>query len=502
MPGPVGQAAVVAAVRGGELSEAVLDQAVRRVLTLVEKGMAARRPGLVVDYDAQHAIAQRAAEQSIVLLKNTGDLLPLVRSGPWSLAVIGPYARDAHFQGGGSGNGTPTRVVTPLEGLLEELGDDVSVRYARGAGPDGRGDGRQLAEAVEAARSADVALVFVGLPAGVESEGYDRRDLDRPAAFNALVERVAEAQPHTVVILTNGAPVTMPWVDQVPAIVEMGLAGQAHGAAVARILTGAVNPSGRLTETYPVRLQDTPAFISYPGEHDVVRYGEGLFVGYRYYDRRQIAPLFPFGFGLSYTTFAYSALTQSHRAMTDRDTLVVGLTVTNTGDRAGSDVVQAYVRDMASRVTRPNQELKAFAKVHLEPGEERRVELTFTGRDFACYDASEGAWEVEGGAFEILMGSSSRDIRLVATVTVEPAVVRPRKLTVSHTVRDFMEFPEARKLLHGMLPPWVEWDGESLEPEGVMAFVMDTPLAKLERFAAGQVTGAMLEELVRVANRQ
>jgi beta-glucosidase len=501
MPGPTAQDDVMAAIQEGRLDTRTLDEAVRRILTVVERGLAGRRPHSTFDVEAHHRLAQEAAEECLVLLKNDGGLLPIRPEAVTSVAVLGPYARTPRYQGGGSSHVNPTRVVSPLEALTEALGPGVTVRFAPGGQEDGRATPAEMATAVEVAAAAEMAVLYVGLPPEAESEGYDRRHLDLPAAQNQLVEAVLAVQPRTVVVVASGAPVTMPWASAVPSILLAGLAGQAVGAAVARVLTGAVNPSGKLAETFPVRLQDTPAFIHYPGEHRTVRYGEGLFVGYRYYDRVDRAPLYPFGFGLSYTTFTYRDITLDRRAMTDRDTLTVTVTVENTGPVRGREVVQLYVRDVASRVTRPNQELKGFRKVELDAGERTTVPFTLHGRDFAYYDISVGAWQVEGGAFEVLVGSSSRDLFLAATVTVEPAVLPPRHFDDLTALRDFLQFPEARKLLHAMLPPWVQWDGETLAPEGPLAEVLDMPVKKLVRFSRGHITEKMVDELVHWMNR-
>jgi beta-glucosidase len=500
MPGPMPPDEVLAAVRDGTLSEDVLNQAVRRVLELVEKALAGRRTGVTVDLDAHHRLAARAAEECIVLLKNDGGLLPIRPEAVRTLAIIGPYAQHPHFQGAGSSHVTPTQVTTPFDALKEGLGAAVHVTYAAGGQPNGEVTTTDLAEAVATAQHAEIAVIFVGLPPGSESEGYDRRHLDLPPGQNALIEAVVAVQPRTVVVLANGAPVTMPWADRVPAIIEGWLAGQAAGLAVARVLLGQVNPSGKLAETFPRRLQDTPAYINYPGEHGTVRYGEGLFVGYRYYDRVGVTPLFPFGHGLSYTTFRYEDLTLSHTTMSDRDTLSVHVRLSNTGTMPGQEVVQLYVRDVASRVARPNQELKAFRKVAIDPGDTVSLEFSLTPRDFAYYDPVIHDWVVEPGAFEILVGPSSREFPLQATVRVE-AHPRRRPYDTLTPLREFLAVPEARLFLHGRMPDWVTWDGESLEPEGPLGMLLDLPVAKLVRFSHGHITQHMVAELIALMNR-
>jgi beta-glucosidase len=263
-----------------------------------------------------------------------------------------------------------------------------------------------------------VALVFAGLSGEWESEGYDRPNIDLVGRQDELIERVAAANKNTVVVLNTGSPIAMPWLDRVAAVVQAWFPGQECGNAIADVLFGDTNPSGKLSQTFPVRLEDNPAYINYPGENGKVYYGEGLFVGYRYYEKKKVAPLFPFGFGLSYTTFDYDALRLSAQEIGPDDTLQVSVDVTNTGQRAGQEIVQLYVRDIASRLHRPNKELKAFAKVQLEPGERKTVTLTLNRDALAYYDDQPHAWVAEAGEFEVLVGASSQDIRATATFTL------------------------------------------------------------------------------------
>jgi beta-glucosidase len=268
-----------------------------------------------------------------------------------------------------------------------------------------------IARAVEAAKKSDVALVFVGLSGEWESEGFDRPDLKLPGRQVELIEQVAAANEKTVVVLNTGSPIAMPWLDRVAAVLQAWYPGQECGNAIADVLFGDVNPSGKLTETFPQRLEDNPAYINYPGENGHVHYGEGLFVGYRYYEKRRVAPLFPFGFGLSYTTFEYSNIRLSETEIGSQDTLQVSINVTNTGSRAGKEVVQLYVHDSESHLHRPEKELKGFAKVALEPGETKTVTLALDRISLAYYDDLAHEWVAEAGEFELLVGASSQDIR-------------------------------------------------------------------------------------------
>ena len=387
MPGHSGDhdARIAAAVRDGTLPEAVLDEAVSRMLTLMLRGNATRKTGATFDKAAHHALARRAAAGTIVLLKNDSSILPLRADSLKSVAVIGRFGKEPRFQGAGSSQIVPTQSDSTYDELARALGSGVSLTYAEGYGDDAQTESLVRA-AADAAKGADVALLCVGLPDEYESEGWDRSHINLPDSHVRLIEAVCAAQPNTIVVLHNGSVVALDWLALPKAVVEASLGGQAIGGALADVLTGAVNPSGKLAETYPIRLEDTPAYINYPGEAGVVRYGEGLFIGYRYYEKKGIAPRFPFGYGLSYTTFAYDKIQVDKTTLRDGETLTVTATVRNTGDVAGKEVVQLYVRTRDSRFVRPVKELKAFAKVLVQPGESTNVRLTVDARDLYVWD--------------------------------------------------------------------------------------------------------------------
>ncbi|MCB0137242.1 MAG: glycoside hydrolase family 3 C-terminal domain-containing protein, partial [Caldilineaceae bacterium] len=383
MPGPKPHrtAAVVEAVRAGTLDEAVLDKAVRHILQIVFRG-AETRAGGTFDAAAHHVLARKVAAEGMVLLKNDG-ILPL-RSVD-HIAVIGRSAKAPHYQGGGSSHINPTQVDGPFESLMA-LAGDAEVTYSEGYPADDSFQQSLIDGAAAAAQVADVALLYIALPSYKESEGYDRADIDLTAQQIALIRAVSAVQPRCVVILNNGSAVAMSeWIDGVAAVLEAWMMGQAGGGAIADVLFGAVNPSGKLAESFPLKLADTPAHINFPGDDGQVRYGEGLFIGYRYYDARQMPVLFPFGYGLSYTTFAYSNATVSAATFRDVDGVTVSVDVTNTGSVAGKEVVQLYVHDRKSKLVRPFKELKGFAKVDLEPGETKRVDIALDFRAFAYY---------------------------------------------------------------------------------------------------------------------
>jgi beta-glucosidase len=369
--------AVVSAVRNGELDEADLDRAVRRILRLVQQAQPALAEGAEFDEAEHHALARRAAQESAVLLKNDDAVLPLQVHEGATVAVIGEFARTPRYQGAGSSQVNPTRLDVALDELRASLGEGVEVVFAEGFGiGTTEGDEARRAEAVEVARGADHVILFLGLPAAAESEGFDRTHIDLPDNQLELVRAVAEMHDEIVVVLANGSVVRLDgWQDQVSAILECWLSGQASGGAVVDLLLGVASPSGKLAETVPVRLEDNSSYLNFPGDSQVVRYGEGLFIGYRGYDKAHQEVSYPFGFGLSYTTFTVTDLTTAVLGSVEGGDLAVGVTVTvtNTGSVAGAEVVQVYVRDVASSVARPVRELKAFAKVSLEPGESRQV---------------------------------------------------------------------------------------------------------------------------------
>jgi beta-glucosidase len=452
MPGPQADRvqAVVDAVRGGALDEDVLNRAVERLLTIIFRAAETAKGGATIDVAAHHALARRIAGEAIVLLKNAGDLLPLRDVS--TLAVIGAAARVPYFQGGGSSHINPTRVDIPLEALAE-VAPEVTLLVAEGdaMAPEGV-DQALIDEAVEVAGRADVAVLYVALPAAKESEGYDRQDIDLTEHQVALIRAVAAVQPRTVLVLNNGSAVAMDsWLDRVPVVLEAWMMGQAGGGAIADVLFGRINPSGRLAETFPHRLEDTPAHINYPGEHDALRYGEGPFIGYRYYDARDQDVLFPFGHGLSYTTFEYGNLELSAEDFRDVDGLQVSLEVTNTGERPGKEVIQLYVSDPEAALPRPPKELKGFAKVALEPGETGMVTFKLEARDFSYYDPAYGSWVRETGAFEILVARSAADIRLRRTVHMESTQALPSLLHLTSTLEDWLEDPRGAAALQPML---------------------------------------------------
>ena len=445
MPGPQDRRvkAVVEAVRSGELDEAVLDESVRRILRIVFKARETPKGGSF-DEDAHHELARKIAAEGMVMLKNDG-ILPLI--GQQHIAVIGRSAQNAHFQGGGSSHINPTRVDVPFK-ELQSRADNAELTFAEGYPTDNTFRQDLIDEAVGLAQEADVALLYIALPTFKESEGYDRPDLTLTGQQIALIQAVAKVQPKTVVILNNGAPVAMSgWINSVSAVLEGWMMGQAGASALADVLFGKVNPSGKLAETFPLKLSDTPSHINWPGDAGRVHYGEGLFIGYRYYDAKEMPVLFPFGYGLSYTTFEYGNPKISANNFKDVDGLTISVDVTNTGKVAGKEILQVYVHDQQSGLVRPEKELKGFAKVELQPGETKTVSIKLDFRAFAFYHPEYKQWITEDGDFDILIGASSADIRCRETVTLESTLDLPCILDKESTMREWMADPRGRQVL-------------------------------------------------------
>ena len=492
---------IVGAVQSGELSEKVLDAAVARILNIVFRNEENRDKNAVFDKDKDHEMARQVAHETIVLLKNEG-VLPL--SDQDEIAFIGKYAEKPRYQGGGSSHINSHKITSALEAVKGV----ANVSYAQGFDDkEDKTDEKLLAEAVEAAKKAKVAVIFAGLPDAFESEGFDREHMAMPNCQNELISKVAAVQPNTVVVLHNGSPVEMPWVNEVKGIVEAYLGGQAVGGAVCDILFGRVNPSAKLPETFPLNLEDNPSYLSYIGEGDMVEYREGIFVGYRYYDKKKMEVLFPFGHGLSYTTFEYSNLRTDKDSMKDTETMEVSVDIKNTGKVAGKEVVQLYVADQESTVIRPIKELKGFEKVELAPGETKTVTFRLNKRAFAYYSVKIHDWHVESGKFTIMIGASSRDIRLTKEVDIESTVKLPFVYTTDTTMGDVKKDPRAWEIAKVLEKKdlFGSGDEESAASEAITgemneAMMRYMPLRGPVSFGDGSVTMADIQALVDKMN--
>ena len=508
--GGINDKKIVAAVKEGRLDEKLVDQACERILNIVYRFVENQRPDTPWDMEAQHALAAQIAADCMVLLKNEGDVLPLEKDAP--VAFIGEFSSAPRFQGGGSSHINCFKITSALDAAKAS---GLNVAYAQGYSvKDDAATDEMIAQAVDAAKNARTAVVFAGLPDSYESEGYDRTHMRLPACQNKLIEAVAAANPRTVVVLHNGSPVELPWVDRVPAVLEAYLGGQAVGLATVRVLFGDVNPSGHLAETFPKKLQDNPSFLYYGGEGNVTEYREGVFVGYRYYDKKDMDVLFPFGHGLSYTTFAYENLRLNigKSTLEDGDTVPVTVTVKNTGRRFGKTAVQLYVGALSADPIRPVRELKGFEKVTLNPGESKDVTFTLDKRAFALWNDEIHDWYVPRGQYAIEVGDSSRHLPLRTEITVGDSRELPRHYDMNSIFMDLMADPKARALLKPMMEESSrtfsgdqaegETDAakEAVSDEMGEAMMRYMPLRAMVSFGADENTAQMLENIIRQLN--
>ena len=495
---------IVEAVKNGELDEAVLDRAVERILNIVFKFVDNRQEGKF-DKEEDHKLAAKIEAESMVLLKNEG-VLPLPTQGK-KIAFIGKFAEAPRFQGGGSSHINSFKIT----GALEAVKEVAQVTYAQGYDiKEDVSDQDMLNQAVETAKEADVAVIFAGLPDAFESEGYDRSHMRMPQCQNTLISEIAKVQENVVVVLHNGSPVEMPWADEVKGILEAYLGGQAVGQAEVDVLFGKVNPCGKLAETIPYKLADNPSYLNFPGDGQTVAYKEGVFVGYRYYDTKEMPVRYPFGYGLSYTTFEYSDLQLSADRIKDTDTLKVTLKVKNTGDRAGKEIVQLYVADKTGAACRPVKELKNFVKVELQPQEEKTVEMELDKRSFAWYNTQIHDWYAASGEYEILAAASSRDIRLKKTVYVESTTELPIHVHMNTTIGELLENPRTKAVIEGMTDSLIQHMGgssgdeeeesaasEAISKEMSLKMMENSPLRTLRSFM-GMSTGEIQELIVKL----
>ena len=435
--GGINDAEIVKAVQEGTLDEAVLDRAVERILKIVFEYVDNRKEQLLT-LEKDHEIAQKVAEESIVLLKNEEAILPLKESE--NIAFIGGFVKNPRYQGGGSSHVNSFKVTS----VWDALEGKEHVTYAEGFSADKDVyDEKLAAEAIETAKQADKAVIFAGLPESFESEGYDRKHMHLPECQDKLIAEIAKVQPNIIVVLHNGSAVEMPWLKDVKGLVEAYLGGQAVGQAEANILYGNVNPSGKLAETLPIKLEDNPSYLNF-GDGDKVEYSEGIFVGYRYYDKKKMEVAFPFGYGLSYTTFEYSNVKTDKDTLTEGETLRVSVDVTNTGDKFGKEIVQLYVADKTEAIRRPEKELKGFEKVALNPGETKRVTFTVDKRSLAWYNTEIQDWYAASGAYELLIAASSQDVRLTKTIQWKSTQVLPLHLHMNSTLGELQADERSR----------------------------------------------------------
>ena len=482
---------IVESVKNGTLAEAKVDALVREILRIVYKAKSLQKENAEFDIEEHHQFARRVSGETITLLKNDQSVLPIKNSRYKKIAVIGEFASNPRFQGNGSSEVKPTKLDNVLNLLNEEYGSSFEINYAQGYNLRDDSDFSLIDDAKNIAANSDIVLIFAGLPLHYESEGIDRKHIDMPESHNKLINELTMLNKNTVVILTNGSAVAMPWANSVDAIVESWLGGQAGAGGVIDVLFGKVNPSGKIAETFPVKLEDTPAYFNFPGEEGDALFGERLFVGYRYYDYKNIEPLFSFGHGLSYTTFEYSDLRILNKNITDKDELSVKLKIKNTGELKGKEVVQLYVKDEQSSLIRPKKELKKFVKVELMPGEEKEITFNLYARDFSYYDSKRNTWIAESGSFVILVGASSRDIRLTENIALKST----QNITLNYDeytfIREYWDNPDSKELLKKLVPNWIMSfvpEGKSLDDAEFQDFFIDHPIIKLPYITNGEVT--------------
>ena len=499
----VNDALIVHAVKDGSLKEDILDQAVERILRIIFEYADNRAPQEFT-MEKDHEEARHIAEESMVLLKNDEQILPLKASE--KIAFIGGFAKKPRFQGGGSSHINCFKITN----ALDSVPSDAQVTYAEGFPADkDLYDDTLAAEAIKAAAAADKVVIFAGLPDSFESEGYDRSHMRLPECQNRLIAEILKVQPNTVIVLHNGSPVEMPWLNDIKGLLEAYLGGQAGGTAVANILYGKVNPSGKLAETIPLKLSDNPSYLNFGGG-EKVEYHEGVFVGYRYYDTKEMGVAYPFGYGLSYTTFACSNLKISNENPTDKDTITVSVDVTNTGNMAGKEVVQLYVKDCTNSASRPEKELKGFEKVFLNPGETKAVTMELDKRSFAWYNTELHDWFAASGEYKLLVGTSSRDIRLEGRIHLNSSQELPMHVHMNTTLGELFRNPKTSETAKELIAKYIsamnvgeesssEAASEAITEEMTEAMTDSMPLRTLVSF--GGYSREELTEIIKKLNK-
>lgn len=482
MPGPSlsKQKQLVQQIRNHEIDESLVDASVKRILEFVQKASEGKKKAKDrCDFEQNHLVAKQVAVEGTVLLKNDRNVLPIKKEKTKSLLVIGRHAIDPRISGkGGSAMVTPYKLDIPLDKMKEIAGNDITIHYVDGYDDfDSEQNEMKQQEAIALAKQVDNVIVFAGIPEELEeAEGFDKEVTDLPQSQINLILSVVKEQPNTTVVLSNGSPVTMnEWVDEVPALVEGWFAGQAAGSAIADILFGFANPSGKLSETFPERISHNPAHLTYPGENGRVHYHEGVFVGYRYYDKKEIQPLFPFGHGLSYTEFTYDSIHVNKEAIQDDETVEVTVTVRNSGAMAGMEVIQLYVHDQESSVIRPLKELKKFKKVHLNPGEAKQITFTLSKQDFAFYDVLSQGWQVETGSFDLFIGRSVADIRLTKTIHITATEEKKPVFTRKSLTKEWLADKNGKKIITDFFDQLS--DELNMEDEYTLSFLKECPIS-------------------------
>ncbi len=493
MPGadPVNDQKIVDAVEAGELSQEIVDESAARVLDLILKAQETEK-NTELPAEEHHQLAKEIAGDTIILLKNQGDLLPLTEAKiaeKESLLVVGELAQEVRYQGIGSSQVNPTRLDNHYQALEDKFAEELAVHYTPGYSSEAEAEENEnlREKALREAENKDYVIIYAGLPDKVEAEGYDRKDMQLPQEQNQLIKELAKVNPNIIVVLNNGAPVDIrQWLDNVSAVIEAGLPGQAGALALAEIITGEVNPSAKLAESYPLKLEDNPSYLDFPGSNGTVRYGEGIYIGYRYYDKKKMDVLFPFGFGLSYTEFAYRAL-EAPDYLAEGEKLKLKVLIENTGQFTAKEVVQLYISQSSPALERPPKELKGFAKIELEPGEKEWLELELDYQDLAYYHPDAG-WIVEEDQYKIMIGASSRDIKFTEEIQVESSF-KLKDLTAKSPFEDWLADPLGKKAVEEVL---------SQEEIKEIGFFKAWPIYRLHFFAADQVSLEDIEDILDI----
>lgn len=446
----INEGEVVRAVKEGRLDEKYLDKSVERLLKVISETYSNRKEGETYSKDAHHELCRKVSSESMVLLENRDEILPLSTSE--RILVVGELAKKIRYQGNGSSHVN----YTMLDDVIDKMSNYTDVNYLPGYDLDIDDIKKELIDEVtNVANKYDKVVIFVGLSERYESESYDRSHIKMPDNHVALIQDVAKIHKNVVVVLSNGSPIEMIWKDEVKGIIESYLGGQAFGGAIADVLFGKVNPSGKLAESFPVRIEDTPCFHNFPGEPGRVKYGEGIFVGYRHYDKAKTKLLYPFGYGLSYTQFEYSNIQIDKSEITDQETVTVSIDIKNVGKVFGREAVQLYISDIESEVKKPFKELKGFEKVALEPNETKTISFALNKRSFAHYDVNIKDWLVESGDFEILIGASSQDIRLKETVKVISTIYTEKLFSRSSLIKELEVHPIGKDVLKDIIDEYL-----------------------------------------------
>lgn len=498
---------IIDSVNNGDLDESTLNEAVKRILKVVFKVKMAEKPNAQYSREEHNKFAREAAGDCIVLLKNENSLLPLKKEKlrKHKLAIIGEYAKNPRYQGNGSAHVAPTVIENGYDEIIKLVGNSVKINYSKGYNlltSSSENDNLLINEAQKNATKSDVAIIFLGTPDSYDGETADRTNLDLPANQVNLIKEIYKVQKNIIVVLYNGSPVIFSsWYKYANSIIEAWLPGQAGAGAIADILFGIVNPSGKLSCTFPIQLPDNPTYLDYISPDNNLFYREDIFVGYKYYDKKNMQVQFPFGFGLSYTYFCYSNLELSKNVIKENDTLDISFTVKNIGSYFGKEASQLYVQYSKSPIPRPIKELKAFAKVPLNPNEEKSVNFTLNSRDFAYYDILTKTWQLESGPVRILVGKSSRDICLVGNIYIQSSYQPKITYTAENFARDFLSNPKTQNIIQPLLMSIAKLlsNDKALE-QTISEFLKDMPIKKWIVISRGSFTEKMLAYIIALAN--